>query len=56
MSEAGNISDMPGVIVIHMALAVWQLHSSIRSGNVLILPSSDDERRGAAVLSGIQGE
>lgn len=45
MSEAGNISDMPGVIVIHMALAAWQLHSSIRSGNVLILSSSDDERR-----------
>lgn len=45
MSEARNISDMPGVIVIHMALAAWQLHSSIRSGNVLILSSSDDERR-----------
>ncbi|ECJ5874576.1 hypothetical protein FNN77_20300 [Salmonella enterica subsp. salamae] len=43
-------------LLTHLALVAWQLHSTIRSGDVLILSSSDDERRGAVVLSGIQGE
>ncbi|HCL5346090.1 TPA: hypothetical protein N2G31_004155 [Salmonella enterica] len=43
-------------LLTHMALVAWQMHSTIRSGDVLILSSSDDERRGAVVLSGIQGE
>ncbi|EAO2687454.1 hypothetical protein E2X65_20385 [Salmonella enterica] len=43
-------------LLTHLALVAWQLHSSIRSGNVMILSSSDDERRGAVVMSGIQGE
>lgn len=42
-------------LLTHLALVAWQMHSSVRTGNVMVLSSSDDKRRGAVVLSTVQG-
>lgn len=42
-------------LLTHLALVAWQMRSSVRTGNVMVLSSSDDKRRGAVVLSAVQG-
>lgn len=42
-------------LLAHLALVAWQMCSTIRTGNVMVLSSSDDKRRGAVVLSAVQG-
>jgi 3-oxoacyl-[acyl-carrier-protein] synthase-1 len=41
-------------LLTHLALVAWQMRSSVRTGNVMVLSSSDDKRRGAVVLSAVQ--
>ncbi|EPF2243894.1 hypothetical protein ACSP9K_002272 [Citrobacter werkmanii] len=44
-------------LLTHMALLSWQMRDSTRRPDTLILSSSDDERRGAAVVSkGLRAE
>lgn len=42
-------------LVAHMALTAWRMHSSALPGDTLLLSSSDDGQRGAAVLSKHEG-